>query len=138
MKMKKGLKRFLAFALALAMTLGLVMYGNSTKGPKEVVQKYFDAVKAAGCEFVYIRLGGYDDGELYTDRYYIGNIAGAKAAGLKVGVYWHAEEKNAEEIRNSVDYLVTVLGDDELNVIIIFYNLFLTSSYCIFVKFDFI
>ena len=76
----------------------------------------FDAVKAAGCEFVYIRLGGYDDGELYTDRYYIGNIAGAKAAGLKEGVYWHAEEKNAEEIRNSVDYLVTVLGDDELNL----------------------
>ena len=47
----------------------------------------FEKVKAAGCEFVYIRIGGLDDGELYTDRYYMNNIAGAKAQGLKVGIY---------------------------------------------------
>ena len=75
----------------------------------------FEKVKAAGCEFVYMRIGGLDDGELYTDRYYMNNIAGAKAAGLKVGIYWHAEESNAQEVKASVDYLMGVLNGVELD-----------------------
>ena len=69
----------------------------------------FEKVKAAGCEFVYMRIGGYDDGELYTDRYYKNNIAGAKAAGLKIGIYWHAEEGTEQEVKDSVAYLMEVL-----------------------------
>ena len=75
----------------------------------------FEKVKAAGCEFVYMRIGGLDDGELYTDRYYAANIAGAKAAGLMVGIYWHAEESNAQEVKASVDYLMSVLNGVELD-----------------------
>ena len=75
----------------------------------------FEKVKAAGCEFVYMRIGGRDDGELYTDRYYLNNIAGAKAAGLKVGIYWHAEEGNAQQVKESVDYLMGVLNGVELD-----------------------
>ncbi|MCR4585639.1 MAG: hypothetical protein K5686_07935 [Lachnospiraceae bacterium] len=73
----------------------------------------FEKVKAAGCEFVYIRIGGLDDGELYTDRYYQNNIAGARACGLKVGIYWHAEESSAEEVKASVAYLLNVLGGEK-------------------------
>ena len=76
----------------------------------------FNKVKAAGCEFVYMRLGGYDNGEFYTDRYYKGNMAGAKAAGLKVGVYWHAEDGSPEEAAESAKYLMDVLGDETLDL----------------------
>ncbi len=75
----------------------------------------FEKVKAAGCEFVYMRIGGLDDGELYTDRYFAANLAGAKAAGLKIGIYWHAEEGSAEEVRKSVAYLMEVLGGEALD-----------------------
>ncbi|MCR4597766.1 MAG: DUF5011 domain-containing protein [Acetatifactor sp.] len=75
----------------------------------------FEKVKAAGCEFVIIRLGGYDNGEHYTDSYYKANIANAKAAGLKVGIYWHAEESSREEVKASVDYLLGILGDNSLD-----------------------
>lgn len=80
----------------------------------------FQKVKAAGCEFVYMRLGGYDNGELYTDRYFYHNIAGAKAAGLKIGIYWHSEESSPEEIRASIDYLMGVLDGEALDFPIAF------------------
>ena len=75
----------------------------------------FEAVKEAGCEFVYMRIGGYDRGTYYTDKYYYDNIAGAKAAGLKVGVYWHAEDSSVADVENSVRYLMDILGDEELD-----------------------
>ncbi|MCR5119688.1 MAG: hypothetical protein K6B44_08740 [Lachnospiraceae bacterium] len=75
----------------------------------------FEKVKAAGCEFAYIRIGGLDDGELYTDRYYLNNIRNAKAAGLKVGIYWHAEEGSAAEVKASTAYLLNVLSGEQLD-----------------------
>ena len=75
----------------------------------------FEQVKAAGCEFVYMRIGGYDEGELYTDRYYRQNIVGAKAAGLKIGIYWHAEEGSDQEVRESAAYLLEILAGTEID-----------------------
>ena len=80
----------------------------------------FEKVKAAGCEFVYMRLGGFDEGEHYTDRYYLKNMAGAKAAGLKVGIYWHSEERNPQEVKASIDYLMKVLNGETLDFPIAF------------------
>jgi len=80
----------------------------------------FSRVAAAGCEFVYIRIGGFDEGELYTDKYYHQNMANAKAAGLKVGVYWHAEDKNPEEVRACVNYLMAVLSGETLDLPIVY------------------
>ena len=75
----------------------------------------FEQVKAAGCEFVYMRIGGYDEGELYTDRYYRQNIVGAKEAGLKIGIYWHAEEGSDQEVRESAAYLLEILDGTEID-----------------------
>ncbi|MBO7357596.1 MAG: hypothetical protein J6U37_03620 [Lachnospiraceae bacterium] len=75
----------------------------------------FEKVKAAGCEFVYMRLGGYDNGELFTDRCFLQNIAGAKAQGLKIGIYWYGEESSPEEVKESVKYLMSVLGGEALD-----------------------
>ncbi len=76
----------------------------------------FEKVAAAGCGFVMIRLGGYDDGSTYTDKFFKDNIKNAKAAGLKVGIYWHAEESSVEEVRNNVKYLLGVLDGEKLDL----------------------
>lgn len=75
----------------------------------------FQKVKAAGCDYVIMRIGGYDDGEHYTDRCYQTYLKDAKAAGLKIGVYWHAEEKNPQEIKDSVAYMKKVLDGEKLD-----------------------
>ncbi|MBR6402830.1 MAG: hypothetical protein IKS48_05555 [Eubacterium sp.] len=75
----------------------------------------FQKVKAAGCDFAILRLGGFDDGDHYTDRQYNTYIADAKAAGLKIGIYWHAEERNPDEVKKSVEYLDKVLNDEKLD-----------------------
>lgn len=75
----------------------------------------FNQVKNAGCDFVIIRIGGYDDGSQYEDRYFKTNIKNAKAAGLKTGIYWHAEESSIEEIKSNVAYMMGILGGEELD-----------------------
>ena len=75
----------------------------------------YQKVKEAGCDFVIIRIGGFDDGSQYTDRYFRRNLDKAKAAGLKVGIYWHAEENSPEQVKENVDYLMSELKGDELD-----------------------
>ena len=80
----------------------------------------FDKVAKAGCKFAIIRIGGYDDGEAYTDRYYADNIRNAKAAGLKVGIYWAGEESTIDEVKANVSYMMSVLNGEELDFPIAF------------------
>ena len=75
----------------------------------------FEKCKAAGCEFVYMRIGGFDEGEHYTDRYFLQNWERAKAAGLKIGIYWHSEDSTQEEVKASVKYLTDVLNGEKLD-----------------------
>lgn len=75
----------------------------------------FEKVKSAGCDFVIIRIGGLDDGKRYEDSCFKENIKNAKSAGLKVGIYWHAEESSMDEVRDSVDYLMNLLGGESLD-----------------------
>lgn len=76
----------------------------------------FQKVKAAGCEFAMIRIGGYDDGDVYTDRKYQEYITDAKAAGLKIGIYWHAEESTTAEVKENVEYLMSILNGESLDL----------------------
>lgn len=75
----------------------------------------FEQVKNAGCDFVIIRIGGYDDGSQYVDKYYKTNIRNAKAAGLLVGIYWHAEESSVQEVKNNVAYMMEILDGETLD-----------------------
>ncbi len=79
----------------------------------------FGAVAAAGCEFVIIRVGGYAGG-LFEDPYFARNIKEAKAAGLKVGVYWYSEEDGPDRVRKNADYLYSLLGGEELDFPVFF------------------
>ena len=79
----------------------------------------FDRVAAAGCEFVIIRIGGYAGG-VFEDPNYAVNVKNAKAAGLKVGVYWYSEENGEDAVRENAEYLYSLLGGEELDFPVFF------------------
>lgn len=56
-------------------------------------------VKASGVDYVIIRVGyrGYGSGVMVEDPYFKSHIAGARAAGLKVGVYFYSQAITVEE-----------------------------------------
>ena len=80
----------------------------------------FERVAAAGCRFAVIRLGGYVEGEAFTDPYFEANYKNAKAAGLKVGVYWYSEENGPACARQNAEYLYRVLDGRELDFPVFF------------------
>ena len=56
-------------------------------------------VKADGIDYAIIRIGGryYGGGGLYPDDYFEKNYKEARAAGVKVGIYFYSQAKNEEE-----------------------------------------
>lgn len=65
-------------------------------------------VKAAGVEFVMIRVGwqGYTKGELFPDTLAQSHYAGARAAGLKVGAYVFSQAITPEEGAGNASFLL--------------------------------
>ena len=80
----------------------------------------FDAVKAAGCEFVIIRIGYSEDGQMTVDKRFDENIKKARAAGIKTGVYLYTTDNTEEEIRASADQLIEKLGGEPLDLPVAF------------------
>lgn len=66
----------------------------------------FNKVKNAGAEFVIIRLGVFNDGELGMDVRYEEYIQKAYEAGLKIGLYFYSEASTEQEVLDSVNYIV--------------------------------
>ena len=68
----------------------------------------WEKVAADGIDFAMIRVGyrGSTAGQIYTDEYFEKNIAGATAAGLKVGVYFYSQAINAEEAAEEARFVV--------------------------------
>lgn len=71
----------------------------------------FNAVKAAGIDFVIIRVGarGYETGSLILDDWFATNIENASKAGLDIGVYFYSqavtEEEAIEEAKMVLDHI---------------------------------
>ena len=75
-------------------------------------------VVASGVEFVMIRLGfrGYGEaGTLNLDKYFHQNLAGAKAAGLKVGVYFFSQAITVAEAEEEAVFVIENLAGAELD-----------------------
>lgn len=68
----------------------------------------WEAVKADGVEFAFIRVGyrGYGTGKLVEDSYYKKNIEGALAVGIKVGVYVYSQAITVEEGVEEAQFLM--------------------------------
>ena len=79
-------------------------------------------VKADGVDFVIIRLGYSDhgDGDHYIDQNYYTNISGAKAAGLKVGVYYYSTAITRAEAVSEAEFVLKVLNGTKLDLPVYF------------------
>ncbi|MDR0889746.1 MAG: glycoside hydrolase family 25 protein [Oscillospiraceae bacterium] len=73
----------------------------------------WQAVSAAGVEFAIIRAGfrGYAEGSLNEDDYFRANMEGARAAGLKIGVYFFSQARNVQEAREEAEFVCELLAD---------------------------
>lgn len=83
----------------------------------------WNQVAASGVEFVMIRLGfrGYgEEGTMNLDPYFHQNLAGAKAAGLKVGVYFFSQAITVEEALEEAVFVLENLGGAALDYPVVY------------------
>lgn len=76
-------------------------------------------VKAAGVEFVILRAGfrGYGSaGNMKQDATVLSHYSGAKAAGLKVGVYFFSQAISVEEAEEEAAFLLEIIKDFQLDM----------------------
>lgn len=75
-------------------------------------------VKASGIDFVIIRAGyrGSSSGVLVEDPYFRQNLAGAKAAGLRIGVYFFTQAINADEAREEAQAVASLVNSSDLSL----------------------
>lgn len=79
-------------------------------------------VKAAGVEFVFIRVGGRGttQGGLYTDDYAQTYYQGAKAAGLQVGAYFFSQAITPGEAREEAFFVLKQVAAWELDLPVVY------------------
>lgn len=82
----------------------------------------WDAVADAGIRFAMIRVGNrtVKDGIIQTDRYWEENIAGARDAGLLVGVYFYSQAITVEEAREEAMFVLDLLDGIQLDFPVVF------------------
>lgn len=74
----------------------------------------WNAVRASGVEFAMIRLGlrGYgQEGRMREDTYARQNLAGATAAGLKIGAYFFSQALSIQEVDEEIQFILDILSD---------------------------
>lgn len=79
----------------------------------------WQALKAQGIEFAYLRLGlrGYgEQGTLYTDRSFARYYEGAKAAGIDVGVYFFSQAVTVREAADEALFALELLNGRALDL----------------------
>lgn len=79
----------------------------------------WQALKAQGIEFAYLRLGlrGYGEhGTLYTDRSFARYYEGAKAAGIDVGVYFFSQAVTVREAADEALFALELLDGRALDL----------------------
>lgn len=80
-------------------------------------------VKAAGYDFAILRIGyrGYGQtGSLNADKMFESYYSDAKAAGLKVGVYFFAQAINEAEAKEEGEFVLNILDDRELDLPVVY------------------
>ena len=78
---------------------------------------------ADGIEFAIIRAAYRtygSSGALYKDSYFDANIRGAKAAGIRVGVYIFSQAITVQEAQEEADYLLSLVKDYDIDLPLVF------------------
>ncbi len=66
-------------------------------------------VAAGGQQFAIIRLGSSNNGGLYVDPYFLQNVNGAHAAGLRVGAYYYTYAHSQSAVADELSLFLNVL-----------------------------
>lgn len=80
----------------------------------------FEAVRSAGCDFVFIRIGYSVDGTVTFDEKFDQNYERAKAAGIRIGLYLYSYDNTEKNVRASADQIAEKLGGDVLDLPVVF------------------
>ena len=82
----------------------------------------FAKVKAAGVKFVYIRVGfsGLATGAITEDPMWETNLKKAKAAGLKVGIYYFSQATTVTKARQEANYTINKIKDYDIDMQIVY------------------
>lgn len=83
----------------------------------------WEKVAADGVEYVFIRVGyrGYGkEGRLVVDEMFAQNIQGAKAAGLKVGVYFFGQAVTVEEAKEEAGLVLEQLSPYQIDYPVVY------------------
>ena len=82
----------------------------------------WEAVKEAGVEFVFIRLGyrGYETGKINMDNRCLEHYAGAKAAGLKIGAYFYSQAITVQEAVAEAEFALEIIQDWQLDLPVVY------------------
>ena len=83
----------------------------------------WDKVKKDGYDFAFLRIGyrGYGkEGLIKPDKEFQRNIANAKEAGLKVGVYFFAQAINENEAREEAEFVIQSLSGNEIELPVVY------------------
>ncbi len=79
-------------------------------------------VKAAGVEFAILRCAyrGVSSGKLVQDGYFTSYIKGAKAAGIKVGVYIFSQATTVAEALEEADFMLNLVKNYDIDLPLVF------------------
>ena len=82
----------------------------------------WEKVRASGVEFVILKCGGryLNSGENYVDEYFHAYIRGAKAAGLKVGIYFFSQAIDTAEAVEEAEYTVSLIRSYQIDLPVAF------------------
>ena len=82
----------------------------------------YEAVKNAGVEFVFIKVGGEKgiDGEYYVDSKFIRNIEGFNNVGIPVGVYIFSYAKNKQQAHTEALWVIDQIKNYKVDLPLVF------------------
>lgn len=82
----------------------------------------WQAVADSGIDFAFIRAGyrGYGKGGIVEDDRFRQNVAGARAAGLRVGLYFFSQAITPEEAAEEAQWLVDAAQDFKIDMPLVF------------------
>jgi len=69
----------------------------------------WSAVAAAGKQFALVRVGSSNDNGVYVDPYFLQNVNGARAAGLRVGAYYYTYARTQAAVANELTIFLNAL-----------------------------
>ena len=82
----------------------------------------WNAVKAQGIDFAILRVGGryQESGGIYDDRLFEEYYAGARAAGLQLGVYFYSQAISVAEALEEADYVLAKIAEKRIDGPVVF------------------